>query len=161
MDVIKRKFVISVYRTLTSFFCGAAITQLLTDIAKYSIGRLRPHFYTVCKPSIQNCTWNSGYIEDYDCTGTDLEAIQEARYLSPNIDSIMMLRNFILYKKYKFDLLSVISEYRYLFHVTCWCDFRMFVNFETCLLIEMYINYIVDCPFHLVTVPLQCIVCSF
>lgn len=81
MDVTKRKFVISVYRTLTSFFCGAAITQLLTDIAKYSIGRLRPHFYTVCKPSIQNCTWNSGYIEDYDCTGTDLEAIQEARYL--------------------------------------------------------------------------------
>ncbi|XP_078319876.1 putative phosphatidate phosphatase isoform X2 [Crassostrea virginica] len=84
MDVTKRKFVISVYRTLTSFFCGAAITQLLTDIAKYSIGRLRPHFYTVCKPSIQNCTWNSGYIEDYDCTGTDLEAIQEARLSFPS-----------------------------------------------------------------------------
>lgn len=84
LDVTKRKFVISVYRTLSSFFYGAAITQLLTDIAKYSIGRLRPHFYTVCKPNIQNCTWNTGYIEDFTCTGTDLEAINEARLSFPS-----------------------------------------------------------------------------
>ncbi|XP_062619067.1 phospholipid phosphatase 1-like isoform X1 [Saccostrea cucullata] len=109
LDVTKRKFVISVYRTLSSFFFGAAITQMLTDIAKYSIGRLRPHFYSVCKPSIQNCTWNTGYIEDYICTGTDLEAIKEARLSFPSGHSsitmycmffaIMYLQNRMTWRK--------------------------------------------------------------
>ncbi|XP_048762388.1 phospholipid phosphatase 1-like isoform X2 [Ostrea edulis] len=84
LSATKRNFVISVYRTLGSFLYGAGITQLLTDIAKYSIGRLRPHFYTVCKPSIQNCSWNTGYIEDYVCMGTDLAAIHEARLSFPS-----------------------------------------------------------------------------
>lgn len=35
------------YIQIGVFAFGAACSQLTTDIAKYSIGRLRPHFYTV------------------------------------------------------------------------------------------------------------------
>lgn len=35
------------YHQIGVFVFGAACSQLTTDIGKYSIGRLRPHFYTV------------------------------------------------------------------------------------------------------------------
>ncbi|KAJ8306523.1 hypothetical protein KUTeg_017068 [Tegillarca granosa] len=42
-----RPYLITLYRSIGSFFFGAAVTQLTTDVAKYSIGRLRPHFLTL------------------------------------------------------------------------------------------------------------------
>lgn len=70
------------YRFIVWIF-GAIASELLTDIAKISCGRLRPHFITVCKPSVhaQNGSYidlddfclNDGskltYITDYTCTG--------------------------------------------------------------------------------------------
>lgn len=53
-------FIGSCYTTLIPFFFGAAVTQLTTDIAKYSVGRLRPHFLTVCKPNATVCATNLG-----------------------------------------------------------------------------------------------------
>lgn len=41
-------WVFNSYKQIGVFGFGAACSQLTTDIAKYSIGRLRPHFYTVC-----------------------------------------------------------------------------------------------------------------
>lgn len=38
------------YTTIGVFLFGCACSQLTTDIAKYSVGRLRPHFISVCKP---------------------------------------------------------------------------------------------------------------
>lgn len=35
------------YKKIGIFVFGGAVSQLTTDIAKYSIGRLRPHFLTV------------------------------------------------------------------------------------------------------------------
>ncbi|KAL4235626.1 hypothetical protein ACF0H5_004021 [Mactra antiquata] len=71
------------YKLLMPFFFGAGLCQLTTDIAKYSIGRLRPHFITICKPSI-TCTLTTGFIEDDVCTGTDTDAIAEARLSFPS-----------------------------------------------------------------------------
>ncbi|KAK3091902.1 hypothetical protein FSP39_023571 [Pinctada imbricata] len=68
----------SLYRILVSLLFGFAANQLCTDIGKYSIGRLRPHFLTLCKPSI-NCTSNMGYIELDVCTSADKAALREAR----------------------------------------------------------------------------------
>ncbi|KAL0182092.1 hypothetical protein M9458_021467, partial [Cirrhinus mrigala] len=50
------------------------MSQSLTDIAKYSIGRLRPHFLAVCKPDWTkiNCT-GGAYIEQDFCTGKEDE----------------------------------------------------------------------------------------
>lgn len=50
---------------------GCAAQQLTTDIMKYTIGRLRPHFYTLCRPNY-NCTIDSmEYITDFTCTNPD------------------------------------------------------------------------------------------
>ncbi|XP_029920732.1 phospholipid phosphatase 1 isoform X2 [Myripristis murdjan] len=72
-------YVACVYKAVGTFLFGAAMSQSLTDIAKYSIGRLRPHFLDVCKPdwSHINCTLGD-YIEDFTCTG-DKRMVNEGR----------------------------------------------------------------------------------
>ncbi|XP_042620746.1 phospholipid phosphatase 1-like isoform X2 [Cyprinus carpio] len=72
-------YVASVYKAIGTFLFGAGMSQSLTDIAKYSIGRLRPHFLEVCKPDWKqiNCT-GGAYIEDFICTG-DPDMVNEGR----------------------------------------------------------------------------------
>ncbi|XP_014017245.1 phospholipid phosphatase 1 [Salmo salar] len=72
-------YVARIYKAVASFLFGAAASQSLTDIAKYSIGRLRPHFLAVCKPVWDriNCR-AGGYIENFTCTG-DKDMVDEAR----------------------------------------------------------------------------------
>ena len=43
-----------VKRIITGLFCCI----LLTDVAKYSVGRLRPHFLTLCNPDYNNICFN-------------------------------------------------------------------------------------------------------
>ncbi|XP_072228539.1 phospholipid phosphatase 1 isoform X1 [Leuresthes tenuis] len=63
-------YVACVYKAIGTFLFGAAMSQSLTDIAKYSIGRLRPHFLDVCKPNWDSINCSSGaYIEDFTCSG--------------------------------------------------------------------------------------------
>ncbi|XP_053724772.1 phospholipid phosphatase 1 isoform X2 [Synchiropus splendidus] len=68
-----------VYKAVGTFLFGAAMSQSLTDIAKYSIGRLRPHFLDICKPDwkLINCTAGA-YVEDFVCTG-DPTKVNEGR----------------------------------------------------------------------------------
>ena len=40
-----------IYRSLGYCVLGAATTFLFTDLSKFTIGRLRPHFLTLCKPN--------------------------------------------------------------------------------------------------------------
>jgi phosphatidate phosphatase len=65
---------------------GFCLTGLLTDVGKYTVGRLRPNFLKVCKPSynLSNCVDNHGihqymYSEKW-CTG-DPNEIHESRYV--------------------------------------------------------------------------------
>ncbi|XP_069026065.1 phospholipid phosphatase 1 isoform X2 [Embiotoca jacksoni] len=68
-----------VYKAVGTFLFGAAMSQSLTDIGKYSIGRLRPHFLDVCKPDWKLINCSSGdYIEDFTCTG-DTRMVNEGR----------------------------------------------------------------------------------
>ncbi|TRY62761.1 hypothetical protein TCAL_10992 [Tigriopus californicus] len=53
--------VVSIIRLIIGYLFGTACSQTLTDICKYSIGRLRPHFFDICRPD-----WNL-----IDC-GTDI-----------------------------------------------------------------------------------------
>jgi len=61
------------YNELIVFVFGALCSQFLTDIAKYSIGRLRPHFIEACRPvglDTNLCPVTSNnfhYIESYEC----------------------------------------------------------------------------------------------
>ncbi|XP_060227056.1 phospholipid phosphatase 2 isoform X2 [Meriones unguiculatus] len=62
-------YVAAIYKVLGTFLFGAAVSQSLTDLAKYMIGRLRPSFLAVCDPdwSRINC---SGYVQLEVCRGS-------------------------------------------------------------------------------------------
>ena len=65
--------IITIIWVICTNLYGAAINQFITDMGKYSIGRLRPHFLDVCKPNWSkfNCTDERGnyvFITDDVCT---------------------------------------------------------------------------------------------
>jgi len=68
-------FVVISYQVVGIFLFGLAVTQAVTDICKYSVGRLRPHFLDVCRPNITLTACSSAssgfsvYIDDFTCTG--------------------------------------------------------------------------------------------
>ncbi|XP_008324482.1 phospholipid phosphatase 1 isoform X2 [Cynoglossus semilaevis] len=72
-------YIACVYKAVGTFLFGAAMSQSLTDIAKYSIGRLRPHFLDVCKPDWTKINCSIGdYIENFTCQG-DPTMVNEGR----------------------------------------------------------------------------------
>ncbi|XP_012271544.1 putative phosphatidate phosphatase [Orussus abietinus] len=75
------------YTKIGIFGFGAATTVLFTDIAKYTIGRLRPHFMTVCVPNVDcNLLENQHrYIEDFTCTSNfSTKLLKEVRLSFPS-----------------------------------------------------------------------------
>lgn len=76
-----REFSWILYNEVIVFVFGALCSQFLTDIAKYSIGRLRPHFLDACKPKDIDrlCGRNDyRYIEDYECTQSDPHLLKDS-----------------------------------------------------------------------------------
>ncbi|XP_033981665.1 phospholipid phosphatase 1 isoform X1 [Trematomus bernacchii] len=72
-------YVSCVYKAVGTFLFGAAMSQSLTDIAKYSIGRLRPHFLDVCRPDWNSINCSVGdYIETFTCQG-DAKMVNQGR----------------------------------------------------------------------------------
>ena len=73
------------------FVCtyGALITGFVTDVGKYSVGRLRPHFLDICKPKWNsfNCTNDLGrfvYITADVCQGTEAYKDKDSRLSFPS-----------------------------------------------------------------------------
>nr|XP_045360181.1 phospholipid phosphatase 2 isoform X2 [Camelus bactrianus] len=62
-------YLAAIYKVLGTFLFGAAVSQSLTDLAKYMTGRLRPNFLAVCDPdwSRVNC---SVYVQAEVCRGS-------------------------------------------------------------------------------------------
>eukprot|EP00090_Calanus_glacialis_P003678 TRINITY_DN12701_c0_g1_i7.p1 TRINITY_DN12701_c0_g1~~TRINITY_DN12701_c0_g1_i7.p1 ORF type:complete len:364 (-),score=63.45 TRINITY_DN12701_c0_g1_i7:393-1484(-) len=68
---------VELYRYFGYFTLGAVTTLLFTELSKYTIGRLRPHFLTLCKPKLNAdlCEDEFGYTkfveedEDEICQG--------------------------------------------------------------------------------------------
>ncbi|XP_061653141.1 phospholipid phosphatase 3-like isoform X3 [Phyllopteryx taeniolatus] len=71
-------YISALYKQVGVFVFGCAISQSFTDIAKVSVGRLRPHFLDVCKPDFTTINCSLGYIADYQCQGPE-SRVQEAR----------------------------------------------------------------------------------
>ncbi|XP_067270941.1 phospholipid phosphatase 2b [Pseudorasbora parva] len=67
------QYVSAIYKVLGAFLFGGAVSQSLTDLAKYTIGRPRPHFLAVCAPKI--C---KGFVAAINCTGIPSD-VTEAR----------------------------------------------------------------------------------
>ena len=62
----------------------------MTSIGKLTVGRLRPHFLTVCRPDITFSPSVCGsqaepeYITKFECSGLEEERIQDARLSFPS-----------------------------------------------------------------------------
>ncbi|XP_017493487.1 PREDICTED: putative phosphatidate phosphatase [Rhagoletis zephyria] len=69
-------WIVEGYKKIGLLIFGSGVGQLTMDIAKYSIGRLRPHFFAVCQPILAdgsscNNALNVGrYVEDFTCSGS-------------------------------------------------------------------------------------------
>lgn len=72
-------YIAALYKQVGVFVFGCAISQSFTDIAKVSVGRMRPHFLDVCKPDFSTINCSLGYITEYQCQGSESK-VQEARY---------------------------------------------------------------------------------
>ncbi|XP_063242613.1 putative phosphatidate phosphatase [Bacillus rossius redtenbacheri] len=74
------------YKVIGVFGFGVASSHLITDIVKYSIGRLRPHFFDVCRPLV-DCNDASNkqlYIEHFQCNSTNMQLLKEMRLSFPS-----------------------------------------------------------------------------
>ncbi|KAJ8271090.1 hypothetical protein GJAV_G00122620 [Gymnothorax javanicus] len=58
------QYVAALYKVVGTFLFGAVVSQSLTDLAKFTIGRPRPNFLAVCAPEF--C---EGYMLEINCTG--------------------------------------------------------------------------------------------
>ncbi|KAM7344606.1 wunen isoform 2-T2 [Cochliomyia hominivorax] len=92
MDYEIPDWMVECYKKIGIFGFGAAVSQLTTDIAKYSIGRLRPHFIEVCQPILGDGTtcsdernWGK-YIIDFTCGNpyATKRMLKEARLSFPS-----------------------------------------------------------------------------
>ncbi|KAG0726125.1 Phospholipid phosphatase 1 [Chionoecetes opilio] len=72
------------YASVGAFLFGCACSQLTTDIAKYSVGRLRPHFISICKPDWSKINCNLTYIDPIPCTNDDAHRMKESRLSFPS-----------------------------------------------------------------------------
>ncbi|CAG5861409.1 unnamed protein product [Menidia menidia] len=67
------QYAAALYKVVGTFLFGGVVSQSLTDLAKYTIGRPRPNFLAVCAPKA--CT---GYVPVINCTGS-LADVTESR----------------------------------------------------------------------------------
>ena len=56
-----RKFAVCLFHGISLFALGISLTLCLTEIGKRWVGRLRPHFISVCNPNLNvlNCSTSS------------------------------------------------------------------------------------------------------
>ncbi|XP_072318416.1 phospholipid phosphatase 3-like [Eucyclogobius newberryi] len=77
---IRNVYVSCLYKELGCFLFGCCIGQSLTNMAKLSVGRLRPHFLSVCGVTYAslNCTPGT-YVASVTCPQPDQRLEEEAR----------------------------------------------------------------------------------
>ncbi|BHF76471.1 hypothetical protein SprV_0501956900 [Sparganum proliferum] len=86
-DVLFRDQYPTVFLCLYKFYFlfgfGYATTALFVQVGKIVIGRLRPHFFAVCRPNIISQTAYA-YVSNFSCSGTDAKQLHEMRLSFPS-----------------------------------------------------------------------------
>eukprot|EP00064_Thunnus_orientalis_P003404 superscaffoldBa00000276_g3413 len=77
---VRNRYVSCLYKELGSFLFGCCVGQSLTNMAKLSVGRLRPNFLSVCNITYAsiNCTPGS-YVSQVTCRQHNQKMVEEAR----------------------------------------------------------------------------------
>ena len=76
-----------VYRILSQLsfvVIGLTMSMVFTDIGKKMVGRLRPHFLSVCLPNYSKFNCSDGYITADVCTSQNKERLLQARLSFPS-----------------------------------------------------------------------------
>ncbi|KAL4648743.1 phospholipid phosphatase 3-like [Arapaima gigas] len=77
---VRNLYISSLYKELGSFLFGCCVGQSLTNMAKLSVGRLRPHFLSVCNVTYASLHCLPGtYIPNIICRQMDHRVVEEAR----------------------------------------------------------------------------------
>ena len=71
----RKSFKIRCFQLLNIYMIGAVGSHLIVDVGKYTVGRLRPHFFDLCQPQVNGkpvsdtngCNENNGYVLNYKC----------------------------------------------------------------------------------------------
>ena len=105
----------NVYINLGSFFFGLLVVQFLTNLAKYTIGRLRPHYIDVCKPLFTttnltriDCKVKEYFVYevDYICMNVNTQRFHDAHLSFPSghaSTSVYTMIFLIFYIKYTWN----------------------------------------------------------
>ncbi|KAF3845067.1 hypothetical protein F7725_008230 [Dissostichus mawsoni] len=90
------QYLSALYKVVGTFLFGASVSQSLTDMAKFIIGRPRPNFLSVCAPVSCN-----GYMLQINCTGYHRNLYVQARMqgkwtrlVRPTIQFFLLLFSF-------------------------------------------------------------------
>ncbi|XP_023677716.1 phospholipid phosphatase 3-like [Paramormyrops kingsleyae] len=76
---VRNLYISTLYKELGSFLFGCCVGQSLTNMAKLGVGRLRPHFLSVCNVSYASLGCSPGeYVSDFTCKRKD-KMVEEAR----------------------------------------------------------------------------------
>lgn len=77
---VGNRYVSCLYKELGSFLFGCCVGQSLTNMAKLSVGRLRPNFLSICNITYAsiNCTLGS-YVPHVTCSQPNQKLVEEAR----------------------------------------------------------------------------------
>lgn len=91
---VRNLYVSCLYKELGCFLFGCCVGQSLTNMAKLSVGRLRPHFLSVCGVTYAslNCTAGS-YVATVSCRQPNHRLEEEARCVSVYM-SMLVLSDF-------------------------------------------------------------------
>ena len=108
-QIISKSFSI---RVVKDIILGAMCCVLLTDIAKYTVGKLRPHFLTLCNPDYNDiCFDEDAYYTDVD--GEELMDVFYQKFV--NETNVCSLENSDLLREARLSFLSGHASYSFYF----------------------------------------------
>ncbi|CAL8273729.1 unnamed protein product [Lota lota] len=77
---VRNRYISCLYKELGSFVFGGCVGQSLTNMAKLSVGRLRPNFLKVCNITYASIKCTPGaYVADVHCQQPRTKLVEEAR----------------------------------------------------------------------------------
>lgn len=78
--LLGNRYVSCLYKELGCFLFGCCVCQSLTNVAKLSVGRLRPHFLSACGVTYASLNCTPGrYVATVTCPQPDHRLVEEAR----------------------------------------------------------------------------------
>ena len=108
-QIISKSFSIKVVKDI---ILGAMCCVLLTDIAKYTVGKLRPHFLTLCNPDYSSICFDE---DDFYINDDGEELVDEFYQKYVNETNVCSLENQDLLREARLSFLSGHASYSFYF----------------------------------------------